>query len=226
VGEAVLAVAEVGPAQGGDFELGLLPGVAAGGGALDVAVGDIVGGHGACGGEWEGCLEEDVGLVPVDVVNDVDGVGVGVELEVLNELRGLPGAGDADDGAHGAVLDELDRVNVGDGGHVVEGAGVDVPGVVVLGEIVEGLELVAAGSAGEGLEVGLLVVEAGDAAGGGIDDYAEIGVLHCGAAGFEVGRKGLGSVGYVEDLIAEGGDVFCGDEDFVGVGLGVALGDE
>ena len=45
-GEALLGVAEVGPAHGGDFELGFLPGVVAGGGALDGAVGDFVGGLG------------------------------------------------------------------------------------------------------------------------------------------------------------------------------------
>ena len=49
-GEALLRVAEVGPAEGGDFELGFLPGVVAGGGALDGAVGDLVGGLGAGGG--------------------------------------------------------------------------------------------------------------------------------------------------------------------------------
>ena len=75
-GEALLGVAEVGPALGGDFELGFLPGVVAGGGALDGAVGDLVGGFGAGGGEWEGGFEEDVGFVPVDVVVDADGVGV------------------------------------------------------------------------------------------------------------------------------------------------------
>ena len=56
--------------MGGDFELGFLPGVVAGGGALDGAVGDLVGGFVAGGGEWEGGFEEDVGLVPVDVVVD------------------------------------------------------------------------------------------------------------------------------------------------------------
>ena len=99
----MLGVAEVGPALGGDFELGFLPGVVAGGGALDGAVGDFVGGFGCGGGEREGGFEEDVGLVPVDVVVDDDGVGVGVEGDVLDELRGLPGAGDADGLAERAV---------------------------------------------------------------------------------------------------------------------------
>jgi hypothetical protein len=45
-GEALMLVAEVGPAHGGDFELGFLPGVIAGSGALDRAEGDFVGSFG------------------------------------------------------------------------------------------------------------------------------------------------------------------------------------
>ncbi len=95
-------------------------------------------------------FEEDVGLVPVDVVVDEDGVGVGVEGDVLDELGGLPGAGDADGVAERPFAEDSDAVDVGDGRHVVEGAGIDVPGVVLLGCVLEGLELVAAGVRGEG----------------------------------------------------------------------------
>ena len=109
-GEALFCVAEVGPALGGDFELGFFPGVVARGGAFDGAVGDLVGGFRAGCGEGECGLEEDVGFVPVDVVVDDDGVGVGVEGDVLDEFRGLPGAGDADGFAEGAVVDEGDGV--------------------------------------------------------------------------------------------------------------------
>ena len=81
------------------------------GGALDVAVGDLVGGLGAGGGEREGGFEEDVGLVPVDCGGDADEVGVGVEGDVLDEVGLAPGAGDADGRAQGAVVgEELDRV--------------------------------------------------------------------------------------------------------------------
>src|SRR5437899_1395775 len=84
---------------------------------------------------------------------------------------------------------------------LVEGAGVDVPGVIVLGGVFEGLELVAASSLGQGLEAGLLVVEAGDAAGSGVDDDSERGILHGVAAGFEVcGECFLASNG-VEDFV-------------------------
>src|SRR6202011_4950582 len=162
------------------------------------AVGNLVGGEGCGGGEREGCLEQHVGLLPVDVVNDVDGGRVGVELEVLHELRGLPGAGDADDGAEGRVLDQSDRVDAGDGGHLVEGAGVDIQAVVDLGGVLEGLELVAAGSLGEGFVVGFFVEEAGDAAGGGVNYDAEGGILHGRATRFEVGSEGVGGGNYVE----------------------------
>ena len=101
-------------------------------------------------GEGEGGFEEDVGLVPVDVVRYEDGVGFGVEGDVLGEVRLLPGAGNADGLAEGAVLGESDGVELVDGGHgAVKGAGVDVPGVVLLGSVFVGLELVAAGVGGE-----------------------------------------------------------------------------
>ena len=70
-----------------------------------------------------------------------------------------------------------DAVDVGDGRHVVEGAGVDVPGVVLLGGVFEGLELVAAGVGGEGFECWTgSRDEAGDAAGLAVDGELEVGV--------------------------------------------------
>src|SRR5580700_8043437 len=150
-----MRVAEVGPAHGRDFELGFLPGVVAAGGALDGAVGNFVGGFGAGGCEWECGFEEDVGLVPVDVVVDEDSVCSRVEGDVLDEFGGLPGAGDSDGFTQGAVGEEGDAVEVGDGRHVVEGAWVDIPGVVLLRGVFEGLKLVAAGV---GSEVGTPIV--------------------------------------------------------------------
>ena len=84
--EAVLAVAKIGPAHGGYFELRLLPGVVAGGGAVDGAVGNFVGGEGAAGCEREGGLEEDVRFVPVEFVVDVDLIAIGCKAEGLHEL--------------------------------------------------------------------------------------------------------------------------------------------
>src|ERR1700751_3672601 len=83
--EAMSSVAEVGPTQSWDFELGFLPAVVASGGTVDCAVRNLVGGVGAGGDEWNRGLQQDVGFVPVDVVGDVDTIEVGVEADVLNE---------------------------------------------------------------------------------------------------------------------------------------------
>ena len=88
--------------------------------------------------------------MPVDGGGDVDYVAAGVEGDVLDEVGFAPGAGDADRLAEGAVVGDGDGVDVVDGGHgAVEGAGVDVPGVVLFGGVFEGLELVGAGVGGE-----------------------------------------------------------------------------
>ena len=68
----MLAVAQVGPALRGHFKLRLLPTVVAGGGALDGAIGDFVGGEGARGGKREGSFEQDVRFMPVELVVDID----------------------------------------------------------------------------------------------------------------------------------------------------------
>jgi hypothetical protein len=53
-----------------------------------------------------------VGLVPVDVVDDLHFRRIGVEGDVLNELRALPGARDADRGAQRAFVDQLDGIGL------------------------------------------------------------------------------------------------------------------
>ena len=177
-GEALLGVAEVGPAHGGDFELGFLPGVVAGGGALDGAVGDLVGGFGAGGGEGEGGFEEDVGFVPVDVVVDDDGVGVGVEGDVLDEFGGLPGAGDAD----GLAERALSVTTVTESTLVMGVMWSRVPGSMFQASYCFGVSLKvwswlpqALGARDSVLEGS--VDEAGDAAGLAVDDEFEVGVL-------------------------------------------------
>ncbi len=92
----------------------------------------------------------------------------------------MPGAGDADGFAKWAIGEDCDGVDVGDGGHVVEGAGVDVPGVVLLRCVVEGLELVAAGVGGEGFgwrSCSYISAELGNAA--GLLVYAKLNVGIC-----------------------------------------------
>ena len=60
---------------------------------------------------------------------------------------------------------------------MVERAVVNVPGVVVLWCVLEGLKLIAAGVRSECFEVGALVVEAGNATGGGIDNDTQVFVF-------------------------------------------------
>jgi len=59
----------------------------------------------------------------------------------------------------------------------IECAGVDVPSIVVLRVIGEGLEFVAAGIGSEGIEAAALVEQRGDAAGLGIYGDADYGVF-------------------------------------------------
>ncbi len=152
---------KVGPAHGGDFELCFFPRVVAGGGPVDGAVGDFVGGKRPVGGYGEGSLEQDVGLVPVDVVLDVDLVAL--EADGLDEFRVLQVACNAD---HRVASESPDGDRLVDGGWLsVERAGVDVPGVVFLGRVFEELKLVAAGAGGEGVELRSLVEETRNASG-------------------------------------------------------------
>ena len=104
--------------------------------------------------------------MPVDVVGDVDVIGSGVEGDVLDEGGVLPVARDVDGLAERAVADDVDRVDVIDDGRgFIESAGVDVPGVVFLWGVDEGLELVAAG-VGRQVLVGVCrIADLGDAAG-------------------------------------------------------------
>ena len=57
------------------------------------------------------------------------------------------------DSAHGPFSIQLDESHLVDGGHVIERAGIDVPRVVVLRQVLEGLQLVAASALSESFEV-------------------------------------------------------------------------
>ena len=192
-------------------------------GRCDGSVGDLIGGVVAGCGEWESGLEQDVGFVPVDVVGDEDFVGSGVEGDFLDEFGALPGARDLNAGAHGAAFDDLDRVDLVDQSwRLVEGAGIDVPGVVFLGRVFEGLQLVAAGVGREGFEVGLLVEEGSDASGGGIDGDAEVGVLDGRSADLEIGGEGLVAGNDVDQLVAHRRHGAGVDEQVIDVGVRLA----
>jgi hypothetical protein len=76
------------PSAWRELRTGLFPTSCCGWWAVDGAVGNFVGGEGTVGGDGEGCLEQDVGLVPVDVVLDVDLVAL--KADGLYELGVLP----------------------------------------------------------------------------------------------------------------------------------------
>src|SRR5208337_2946111 len=84
--KAVLPIAKVGPALRRNFELGLFPTVVARSGAFDAAERNFVSGMAAGCGQRESGLEQNVSLVPVDVVNDVNLIGSSVERDVLHKL--------------------------------------------------------------------------------------------------------------------------------------------
>jgi hypothetical protein len=75
---------EIGPAHGRNLKLSLLPTVVARGGAVDGAVGDFVGGKAAGCRKRKGRFQQDVLLMPVDVVFDVDLIAV--EPDGLHEF--------------------------------------------------------------------------------------------------------------------------------------------
>ena len=147
----MLAVAQVGPAHGGNFKLRLLPTVVAGGRPINGSVRNFVGGKGAGGGERKGGLEEDVRLVPVDLVVDVHLIAFSREAKCLDELRILPVAGYTNAGLGG--LEQLNRISmVHCRGRNVESTWIDIPCVVLLWRVFEELELIAAGAGSESLK--------------------------------------------------------------------------
>jgi len=86
----MLAIAQVSPAHGRTsncaFSHELLRVV----GRSDGAIGNFVGSKWTRSSEREGCLKKDVGLVPVDVVVDVDLIGIFIHANRLNKTRALP----------------------------------------------------------------------------------------------------------------------------------------
>ena len=229
--DAVVAFGQVDPAVAGVFKTGAELFGAEVVGAFDGAVLDFVGGGTGVNVDGEGDLHQDAFFPPVDVVDEVDAVEVFVEDDVLDE-RGLVGLfGEAEDGPDGAVFDDL---GAGEGVHFpldVFEVVVDVPGVVIVGAVVEELEHVSAGLRGEDFAGGAFVEDRGEGAGG-----VELETV---AIVFELRWGGLGSRGIVLrffrdepiDGVAEGGDVFGEEDELVGVlsalgGNGGTLGSE
>src|ERR1700733_1521826 len=84
--EAMLRVAKVGPAQSRYFKLRLLPGVIARCCAFNASVGNFICGFVAGCGQWECSLQQDMSLVPIEVIYNVYLIGTGIKCNVLYKL--------------------------------------------------------------------------------------------------------------------------------------------
>ncbi len=113
-------------------------------GPLDGSVGNFKSSFRAAGRKRESGFQQDVGFMPVHIVDDIDAVHAGVEDDVLHEFRFVPVASDANDAADWALLNKLHAVGHGQVGSVLDEIGIDVPCVVVFWLIDESLQQVAA----------------------------------------------------------------------------------
>src|SRR5271156_2063639 len=101
------------------------------------------------------------------------------------------------------MLDKLDGISGRYGRRLVEGSGIDVPRVVILGRVAEELQLIPARTRGKSLEAALLVINAGDAARGLVDRHAQICVLQCEAISRQIALKSLAPGNLVQHLITK-----------------------
>ena len=132
--------------------------------------------------------------------------------------------GNTHHGAQRIMLGQLDGIHHVQIGEDLIEVSVDVPRVVFLRCVHECLQQVAAAAGGDGVEVGLLVHQAGDAAGFGVDHHAQELVLQRVSvrAGLHTrGCCGLGSACRpdVEQLIAQGRNIGRQRPHAEGVGL-------
>ena len=163
---------DVDPAQGRD----LRPVGRAG----DRAVGDLEAGLRRLDGEREGRLDHDVPLAPVEAHPAVETRQAGIQRQVLLEGRIPEARLDADDGAHRALLDELQSRPAlsGPSGDAFEA---QLPRRHLLGLIRDRLEDVP--GSGQDLAPGRLVVEALDPAGFRVETDLEEVVLELARGG-------------------------------------------
>ena len=77
--EAMLPIAQIGPAQCRHLELRLLPTIVARRGPFNAAVRNLIGGLVAGCGQRERGLQQNVRLMPVDVVHHIDLIGSGIQ---------------------------------------------------------------------------------------------------------------------------------------------------
>ena len=137
-------------------------------------------------------------LVPVDVGGKVDAAAVGVEGDILHELRLGNGAFQMQAAADRAVLGH------GQAGRAVQRKAVaaivffQIPGIVLVGTVLKQLQFVGALPGGDQLAAGLFVQQGGDLAAAvehdvierRVDDIAAVvfGDFGAGGLGFRVGK--------------------------------------
>ena len=202
-GHAVVTLGEVHPLLGAGLKAGLVPGGVGVGLALDIAELDLKGGlvgvdvHGELG------LQQVLVELPIHLRLEVDPAGIGVEVDLLDDLAAAAVKDQLQNRLHSAVGDpaQLSEVIHIPGLFGVEH--IDVPVVVI-----DGLVLVAADPGGlaglQDLAVVFLVENGGEGTrlveGDGVEGSLQVVVIAAGEGGSGLGLDGL------QGLIALGGD--------------------
>src|SRR3984885_10107896 len=84
--ESVLSVTQVCPALGGNLELCPFPTVVPRRGTFNAAERNLIGGMAVGCGQREGGLQQNVRLMPVDVVHHINLIGSGIQRDILHKL--------------------------------------------------------------------------------------------------------------------------------------------
>ena len=106
---------------------------------------------------------------------------------------------------------------------MIERPRIDVPGVVILGQILEGLKLVAARARRQRFEFGFLVVQAGNAARLTVDHYLDVGVFKRQPLRLQVACELLRSRNHMQHFVPQRGHIAHIDQKLVAIGLCIAL---
>ena len=106
---------------------------------------------------------------------------------------------------------------------MIERAGIDVPRIVILRQVFEGLQLVAAGPGRQRFKARLLVVEAGNATRLWIYSDFQRGILKCQSFRFQIAGKRLHSWNHMEHLIPKRRHFIGLDQHPETVGLWIAF---
>ena len=104
-----------------------------------------------------------MGLVPVDLIANINTIETGVKRNVLDELGLLPVPNDPNRGTNRPFFDDLNRIGLVEIRVVVLEISIDVPGIVVFRRVLECDEFIPASVGRDFFEIRALVIEAGDA---------------------------------------------------------------